>query len=68
MIELTQPKGDSQKNENEIVVDSYSERRRVRESLGQAAGENRYGGQRCRCSCGDEHWRKPETVVVQPAG
>jgi hypothetical protein len=41
---------------------SFSERRKMRDALGDIVGTNRYGGHRCKCSeCGDVHWTKKAT-------
>lgn len=45
---------------------SFSERRQMRESLGERAGTNVYGGNRCKCSeCGDVHWKRATNPTEQ---
>jgi hypothetical protein len=50
------------------VPSSFSERRQMRESLGEIPGTNVYGGSRCKCSeCGDIHWKSATNPTEQKA-
>jgi hypothetical protein len=45
---------------------SYSERRKMREALGDLKGTNVYGGDRCKCpDCGDVHWKRATNPTEQ---
>lgn len=46
-------------------IDSFTERRKVRESLKEQRGINIYGGERCTCSCGDVHWKRATNPEVE---
>lgn len=42
----------------DLEIDSYSQRRKLRESQPDFRGQNIYGGERCQCPhCSNVHWK-----------
>lgn len=47
-------------------IDSFTERRKVRESLKNERGVNIYGGERCECpNCHNVHWKRATNPEVE---